>query len=349
MTTACPIHPHVRLQGPGQPESRFFRIVHRIADRFGPEVAAAFLDAVEETRDNIDLGALESAIQAADMSQVESVLKVGSLRERLAARDGMEGSFTRSFAATGQASAEVLEDALGVAFSFDARDPRAILFARSQSSTLIKGIGDDALLSVRAIMGRAFSEGIPPEGAARLIREVVGLRRDHSAAVTNFFQDLRVGQEGGDELVSRALGSVDRRRLDAATKAKLRKALREGTLTDDMIEEAVQTYRTSLLNYRAQSIARTETIRSASAGQHESFLDARRQGVIPETARRAWIVTPDDRLRDSHAAIPDLNADFVGIDEPFETPMGPIMYPPAGVMCRCGIGLIPNPNQPGII
>lgn len=339
MTIACPVHRHIRLQDHDEPESGFFRVAHRIADRFGPEVAEKFLEAVDQVRDSVDLADVEAAVRAGDLAQVEAALGVKTLRSRLAEREAMQASFGGTFAATGQASADVLEDALGVAFSFDARDPRAIIFARSQTATLVTRIDADQRLAIQAIMGRAFSEGLPPRVSARFLHGIMGLRHDWAQAPMNLAAELRAGHAA----------AATARRLDAATKAQIRSRIGAGTVTDEFVDEVVETYEHALRRRRALDVARTEGLRSANAGQQESFVDAQRQGVLPQTARRLVVVTADDRLRETHAAVPDMNLDGVPIDEPFDTPFGALMYPPWEPLCRCGIALLPNPRQRGII
>ncbi len=50
-------------------------------------------------------------------------------------------------------------------------------------------------------------------------------------------------------------------------------------------------------------------------------------------------MTPDDRLCPLCELVPDLNPDGVGLDEPFQTAAGPVMYPPAHPLCRCAVTL----------
>jgi hypothetical protein len=58
--------------------------------------------------------------------------------------------------------------------------------------------------------------------------------------------------------------------------------------------------------------------------------------------RRFWVKTNDSRTRDAHRAVPDMNPEGVGMDEPYRTPLGPLMFPrdPNGsgantIQCRC--------------
>lgn len=338
--TSCPTHGGIATQqDEGQPQSRFYRIQHRISDRFGPDVAAAFMSAVEQVRDQIDMEELETAVRAGNISRVEAALKVETLRRILQSSEGLSGALRQTFSATGDAAAGVMSEALDLDFSFDARDPLATQFVRTQAGDLIKNITDDQLLGVRGVLGRAFVEGIPPRRAARHIHGIVGIRQDWAQAPLNMAQEIREGQAA----------AATSRRLDAATKQRIRQRIRADTVTEDFINDVTETYRHSLRRRRARDIARTETIRASSAGQQAGFEQAQRRGALPDTARRFWVVTPDDRLRETHAAIPGMNPNGVKISEPFDTPMGARMYPPAGVNCRCSVSLAPNPGESGVI
>lgn len=84
---------------------------------------------------------------------------------------------------------------------------------------------------------------------------------------------------------------------------------------------------------RAQTIARTETMRAVSAGQREYWEDAAEQGLLPKTARRVWIAAEDEALCDVCQALDGKKAKLgaqyaAGIDGP-----------PAHPNCRCTEGL----------
>lgn len=340
-SVGCPVRRgSTRLQDQGgRPRSRFYEIVHRIAGRLEPEVATAFLEAVEATRDMVDVAALEAAVRSGDESAILTALRTTSLSAVIDNQDNLRQIFARGFGATAEASASVLSDALSVDFAFDARDPRAIVFARRQVGTLVTRLTDDQVLAVRSLVSRGLSEGIPPRRTARAIHRIVGIRHDWAQAPSNLRTEILAGHEG----------AATSRRLDAVTKQKIRKRIRDGTVTEAFLDEVEVTYTHSLRRRRALDIARTETIRANGAGREESWREAQRRGVITDQARRFWIVTPDDRLRETHAAVPDMNPDGVAIGEPFDTPIGAVLHEPMEPLCRCSVGLVPNPGQGGII
>lgn len=329
----------VMNQGGGQPESRFYETVHRIADRISPEFQQAFIDAVEAVRDQVDLVALESAVRSGDLEAVRTALGSGQLGEVLGRREGLRELFTRGYLETGGAAGSVLARSLGVDFSFDARDPNSIIFARRSAGTLVTRIDRDQLLTIRGILGRSQVEGIPPRRTARILHGTVGIRHDWALAPSRLRQEILDGHAG----------AATSRRLDAVTKQEIRSRISAGTVTDDWLDDVVGRYEHSLRRRRALDIARTETIRSGAAGREASWRQAVRHGVLDSNARRFWIVTPDERLRETHAAVPFDNPEGVGINEPFDTFLGPVMHEPLEPLCRCGVGLVPNPQERSVI
>lgn len=87
--------------------------------------------------------------------------------------------------------------------------------------------------------------------------------------------------------------------------------------------------------YTGNTIARTETLTASNQGQQGLWQEAKRQGLLnPETTRRVWLVTNDDRL-DTEICEP-LDGEETTLDTPFP---GGIMSPPAHPSCRCSLAL----------
>ena len=77
--------------------------------------------------------------------------------------------------------------------------------------------------------------------------------------------------------------------------------------------------------YRAEMIARTETIRASNAGTYN-------QGVEWGVGWKEWLGTADDRIRDSHADAWSRYSEGgdpgpIPMDQPFELPGGKLMFP----------------------
>lgn len=85
--------------------------------------------------------------------------------------------------------------------------------------------------------------------------------------------------------------------------------------------------------------ARTAMTGAQNAGRIEAMNRSLEQGIA---VRKVWIATLDERTRDAHA---DLDGSVVDVNEPFDSDLGPIMYPgdPDAAdenvwNCRCSLG-----------
>jgi hypothetical protein len=320
----------------GRPRSRFYTIAQRIASRFEPPVAAAFLRAVERLIAQIDEAALLSAIAGGDLNLIAGAAGAQQLDLFLGTDERLRRALVSTASATGRASAEILSDASGLAFRFNDFDPNVVMFARTQAAELVVAVGEDVREAIRIVVALGNEIGLTVDQQARAIREVVGLPPNWANAPLNLRRELQAGR------------FTSTRRLSAVEKAQIHKRIRDGTVNEAFIERMERRYADSLRNRRALNIARTETLRASHHGQRVSWRQATRDGVLPATARRMFIVTPDDRLRETHAAVPGMNPDGVGLDEPFRTPLGNFMDPPIEVNCRCGVGLV-FPGLAGVL
>ena len=113
----------------------------------------------------------------------------------------------------------------------------------------------------------------------------------------------------------------------------LRMNLLEQEVHPKIIDKNVNQYADRLLNYRADMISRTETLRAANEGTMGLWDQLVEQGVIDsQTAQKKFIVTPDDKLCDFCA---DYDGVTVGLDEEFDDG-----DPPLHPNCRCCVGLV---------
>jgi len=311
--------------------SESYRVIDRIKQRFGGEVAAAFDRLLNSAREAVDLAALEATIAsgASVNTIIQRVLSTSDIA-RIVGRDAeLLQTLANVTRAGGQATMRVVEDGLGVALGFDYTDPLAVEAAREQVGLLITQLTREQLQAVRNAIELGQSAGLTVVEQARLIRESVGLPATWANAPFNLADELRRGD-------ANALS----RRLPADVLAQIRSRLDGGITDEAFIQRVVGTYTRSLINRRAQNISRTETATAAHEGQQRAWIEAQGEGLLPPTARRYWIVTPDERLRRSHAEIVVMNPEGVDIGEPFETPFGEVMHPPAEPNCRCSVGLL---------
>jgi hypothetical protein len=140
--------------------------------------------------------------------------------------------------------------------------------------------------------------------------------------------------ENGDAAaLSRAL-------IDTTDASAFQTAIDQGIpLDQETIDAMVANYADNMLQSRADTIARTESSRAANLGVYDAYNQAISRSVMPDgSVMRYWQIALDERTCQVCMDIPDANADGVAPDEPFDTALGPIDYPPVHPNCRCSVG-----------
>lgn len=225
-------------------------------------------DSLEPDLRKAFLSVVNAVATAVPQATLERLLEAGDivgvldLYERVVARSLSFPITTELAAIYGALAAQPLADALragGLEASFSIVSPLVIEDIRNEGAKLVVGVGQDTIASIRTIIERNTFEGLGAPYAGRLIRSVVGLLPAHAQAVVRYAESLNVPEE-------------ERTRL-------------------------ATTYARRLLNYRAENISRTETIRASHAGQLAGWLRMADEGVLQrERTRVEWVVTEDDRL-----------------------------------------------------
>jgi hypothetical protein len=221
-------------------------------------------------------------------------------------------------------------------FRFNLLAYNASQFVRGYQFALIKDIGQASREAIRQSLMTDILAGVNPISTARNFRSAIGLTARQEKAVRNFEGMLR---EGDRELLTRALRD---KRFDST----VLRSIKDGVpLSEKQIAAMTKRYRERYLKYRAETIARTESLRAVSMGQHLSIMQAHEAGNIDGSVlKRVWIFVADARTRGPHKTVNILNPDGVRIDQPFQTEGGPLLYPrdPNGtgantINCRCAV------------
>ena len=324
--------------------------VQDLCDEIEPELCVAFLDAIDAIRENIDLPSLVDAAERGDEDEV-----IGYVGDRLK-------PFRVILDATLPAPATIAAGRLGL--TFDPADPTAIRARAAAFTGFLRSIVGD---TARAMMQAGFRSTLLPSIAAGLvlavaplpagattdkailIREAIGLTPPQGASLAVF----RVTLERALIQQSEAPRTIGFRRevppipelpphvlrhLNVTQRRVIEKAT---TLTLDRagVDALVDHQRTTMLNVRANSIAATGATTATNAGENASWSQAvDRRDLGPEW-RRFWQDVGDEAVRHNHAQVKLLNATGVGIDEPFETALGPCLHPPLEINCRCRVEL----------
>lgn len=323
MTAALAIHASRRVIS-------LERLIQRVADRFGVPTATAWTQAILRHQGTLDLAALRAALVSRNLDRLAAVVRATQMQQlvqRAVSRPLLGATMTAA-----RRSTELLQ-ARGLAGGFDVLQVNVIEFARRQAADLVVGIPQQTKQVIAEVVAIGQRDGLSIDQMARAIREVVGLPPHWAPAPLRFGDELRAAAETGH------LGTLTRR-LSGADMVQIRARLAAGTLDEAFIQRMQETYAARLVSYRARSIARTEAIRSSNWGVGESWRQAQRDGFLPHSARRFWLVAEDERACPICIRIPGMNRAGRPLDEPFMTPVGPVMYPPEPhPQCRCTITL----------
>lgn len=272
----------------------------------------------------------ESMVRAIVSAMLAPLAMIGaSLAELLARRDpdptaGIDWSALRRRllrAVSGPLSTEAERGARSAAerigVSFDLVPERAIAAAEAHAGELVDGITDAAREAVRQIIVRGQREGRSVDAVAADVRSVVGLHPRWANAVANR---------------RRALESMPVKRRPSAAR----------------IDVLVAQYRRRLHDYQARTIARTELLWASNAGIHEGHRAAVEAGAYPAGVEREWVTAAEGvpyRKGTSRVCVicrPMSGVRVSGVDTPFVTPAGAVLFPPAHAGCRCRTILIPK-------
>lgn len=240
---------------------------------------------------------------------------------------------SQTYILAGQANALTATAELGLHLGFDAVNQRAVNQMQAASLRLIVGFTDDQRDALRVALTTGVREGLNPREVARTARSMIGLTGRQAEAVSNYRSLLTLNSS---EALARELRD---RRFDTT----VRSAINTGNvLAKDQIDRMVDRYAARYVAYRAETIARTEALRSVHEGAYEMLQQVVDAGKADdEDLIRSWVTAHDDRVRDSHAEMD--GQEVSGLDEPFISGLGnELMYPgdpdaPAEdvIQCRC--------------
>lgn len=222
-------------------------------------------------------------------------------------------------------------------------DPIGELFSTEISRyrlDLAREIAGNTRIAIRNALDEGVLAGLNPTRQASVFRDSLNLTPKLQKALFNFRRGLTEGD-------SAELRELLRRRLrDRRFDSTIRRLIEEGTpIPADKIDDMVNAYKRKALRFRAETIAKTESLTAISLAQHHVFEQNIARGIInPDFLRGFWIFTKDELTRAHHREIPNLNPDGIRWGETFITPFGPMRFPrdPEGsaenrINCRCRV------------
>lgn len=197
-----------------------------------------------------------------------------------------------------------------------------------------KDIVNDTVSAVKQAIERAINEKRSNEEILYEFKHSIGLNRQQENAVNNYKKAL----------ISGSLQSLKYENRDKSKDNEIISSIVAGALLSrSKVNSLVNAYRQRSIEYRANLIAETETLKYASAGEYESIIQAGMEEVIELNGlKKFWVTQRDERVRANHIAIPLMNNMGVDIWDYFQTPLGPLRYPrdengaPGNIVnCRC--------------
>lgn len=222
---------------------------------------------------------------------------------------------------------------IGDQYAFDLYDQATQDRIRQAQDDLIQQMDAASRDTIEAIVMRGAQQGLSPDDIVGDIRAMIGLTDRQAQAVMNYRDMLK-------NLDSTAL---ERQLRNGQHDAALQDAIDSGQdLSDVMIGQMTEDYLSNYLDFRAETIARTEATRAVSAGLQDSYAQAIDRGVFPSDAvTQFWQIAGDELTCEICQSCADMNEDGVAIGEPFDSIDGPQDAPPdPHPSCKCSIEIV---------
>lgn len=310
-----------------------------------PRLRRAFLDSVYRLRDTAQIDQIVRMLEAGDVNGAIQAVGIDPVAFR-----PFDKSITAAFEAGGEATASAVPvtraaDGLRSVFQFSIRNPEAEAWLKNYSGNLISEIVSDQRTAVRNFLQAGLAEGANPRTTALDLvgrinkatgnREggVIGLTDSQAQWVKAYEREL-----SSDNPVTALARSLRDARFDGSVRA----AAKAGQpIPADLKEKMVTAYKNRALRYRAETIARKETITALHTAQEQAMQQAIGKGTVARTdVTYVWRTAHDNRVRDSHRA---MAGQVRAEGQPFVTGNGALLlYPgdPSGppeetINCRC--------------
>lgn len=310
-----------------------------------PVTRAAFLAAVNDMRDTVMVGKLIDAIMRGEIEQAITLMHINNAAFGPVA-DAAKNAYDTAGNLTTQKMPKIPDGPNAgekLLIRFDGRSPRAEEWLLNYSSDKIVEMVNDQTLAIRNALRNGLERGDNPRTVAY---DLIGRWDDRKKERTGSIIGLTSKQE---EFVNNARsllagGSEDLARFrsyklrDKRFDATLDKAIRgEIVLTPEQIGRMTAEYKDNMLQLRAETIGRTETMSALHAGKNEAMAQALDTGEVDQQdVTRTWNTAGDTRVRDSHA---EMHGETVAWGERYsnglEFPGDPSGPASEVINCRC--------------
>jgi hypothetical protein len=323
-----------------------------LLDTYSVAIRQAFLDAIADIRSRITLGLIVERLERGDIAGAIDALNIeGAAFSELAMQ--VQQAFNAGGVAIVSGMPQVrFPDGHRAVLRFDVRDPEAEAWVRNHSATLVRGLTQEALASSRTTIETGMAEGRGPRSIATDLagkkNRITGKREGGSIGLTEAqarqLANARSQLLSGDPAQLRAF--MERNLRDKRFDRTIEKAIRESKALDKATADRMLTALSNrMLKFRADVIARTETMEAIEASRHEGYRQTMaRLGLNAGTdIEKEWIATSGDRTRDTHQALHGQKVQ--GLETPFRSFSGALMRFPGDrtlgapgselINCRC--------------
>lgn len=319
----------------------------KLIDAWERPLQKAFLDSILNVRDNAQLERVTAAIEAGDIERAIRAVGLDPVSFR-----PFDRTLAAAFEAGGEITSGSLPKNLRVAegllanFQFDVRNPAAENWLSENSSRFVKEVLDDQRFMIRDYLRDGIAAGDNPRTTAlnlvgrigpsgRRENGMIGLTSSQAEWVKNYEAELRS---------SNPAAALARNLRDARFDAAVRRAQESGEpIPSELVDKMVDAYTNRALRYRAESIARTESMTALHEAQTQSLQQAVESGaLVQQEIIKIWRVKRprDGRTRDSHEA---MEGQEVKLGEKFVTGNGNLIEFPGDpaapaeeiIGCRC--------------
>lgn len=282
----------------------------------------AFTDVVAEgfgiVRAAVPLESIEAMLTAGDLDGVEDAIPWDRLDATAISKADPIPHATQLARLIAQAMTDAARAAGVTVAQFRMVNPAAVDQARYLAAQLVKYVDGNTRRTIRNVITLAVRGRYTTRQAALLIRSTVALSPRQAQAVINYANALQDAARTGRPLADlNARFTLADQRFTAASPSPEQQA------------RMVQRYADRQLAYRANMIARTETMKAANQGLLDNWRTAQDQGLLGPGTVKVWEATPDERtcqecMQTDGERVPLRENFSVGIDAP---PLHPL--------CRC--------------
>lgn len=284
-----------------EPNADIWPQILAIADSYKLAIALAFLQAFKNYKKQLNTNRLEKVIRSNDIKNVDKFLNGFML-------DGNPLKIPIKNLMDDVGKKIINEYSLKI----DIKDVAMQKYIDKHVADLVKDISEDTRKQIKDIIRDGWEKEINPKLLSSNIKEVIGLNQRQQKALVRYEQKL---------LTDKTLQA----KYNMKTEEGFNKFLKK---VKELKEEE---YKVKLA-YRAQMIARTESIDIANEGSRTMYEEmAKRNPIIRDEYELEWILTPDDRLCSRCRAMRGARSSFNGTFE------GNIRRPTLHPQCRCCI------------